>query len=89
MLVGLELEGDEAVGHGDCVHSGRGQVGVITSATRSPILKKTVALARVDVTHAEPGTQLEIGKLDGQQKRLPARVVRFPHFDPDKTRVRS
>jgi glycine cleavage system T protein (aminomethyltransferase) len=89
MLVGLEMEGDEAVGHGDCVHSGRAQVGVITSATRSPILKKTIALARVDVTSGELGTQLEVGKLDGEQKRLPARVVRFPHFDPEKTRVRS
>ena len=68
---------------------GRAQVGVITSATRSPVLKKTIALARVDVTSGELGTQLEVGKLDGEQKRLPARVVRFPHFDPEKTRVRS
>ena len=81
-LVGLEIEADEAVGHGDCVHVGRAQIGVITSATRSPILKKNIALARVDVTHAEIGTEVEIGKLDGQQKRLPARVVRFPHYDP-------
>jgi aminomethyltransferase len=88
-LVGLEMEGDETVGHGDCIHVGRAQVGVITSATRSPILKKTVALARLDVTKAELGTEVEVGKLDGQQKRLPARIVRFPHYDPDKTRVRA
>jgi aminomethyltransferase len=89
MLVGLEMEGDEEIGHGDCVHAGRAQVGVITSATHSPILKKTIALARVDVTHGASGTQVEIGKLDGHQKRLPARVVRFPHYDPEKTRVRA
>ncbi|MEX2166628.1 MAG: DUF1989 domain-containing protein [Methyloceanibacter sp.] len=88
-LVGLEMEGDELVGHGDCVHVGRAQIGVITSATRSPILKKTIALARVDVAHSEVGTQVEVGKLDGQQKRLPARIVRFPHYDPEKTRVRG
>ncbi len=88
-LVGLELEGDEPVGHGDCVHIGRAQVGVITSATRSPILNKTIALARVDVTQCELGTEVEVGKLDGHQKRLPARIVRFPHYDPDKTRVRA
>ncbi len=88
-LVGLEMEGDELVGHGDCVHVSRAQIGVITSATRSPILKKTIALARVDVAHSEVGTQVEVGKLDGQQKRLPARIVRFPHYDPDKTRVRA
>jgi aminomethyltransferase len=88
-LVGLEMDGDEAIGHGDCVHVGRAQIGVVTSATRSPILQKTIALARVDVAHSEIGTQVEVGKLDGHQKRLPARVVRFPHYDPDKTRVRA
>jgi aminomethyltransferase len=88
-LVGLEMEGDETVGHGDCVHIGRAQIGVVTSATRSPILKKTIALARLDVTHAGIGTEVEVGKLDGHQKRLPARVVRFPHYDPEKTRVRA
>ena len=88
-LVGLEMEGDEAVGHGDCVHIGRAQVGVITSATRSPVLKKTIALARVDITRGELETEVEVGKLDGHQKRLPARIVRFPHYDPEKTRVRA
>jgi aminomethyltransferase len=88
-LVGLEIEANEAVGHGDCVHVGRAQIGVVTSATRSPILGKNIALARVDAATSEPGTQVEIGKLDGQQKRLPARIVTFPHYDPEKTRVRS
>ena len=88
-LVGLEIEARDGVGHGDCVHAGRAQVGVVTSATWSPTLEKQIALARVDVTAAEISTRLEIGKLDGHQKRLPATVVRFPHYDPDKTRVRS
>jgi len=88
-LVGLEMEGEEPVGHGDCVHIGRAQIGTITSATRSPILKKTIALARLDVTHATLGSEVEVGKLDGHQKRLPARIVRFPHYDPEKKRVRA
>jgi aminomethyltransferase len=83
------MESDEAVGHGDCVHISRAQIGVITSATRSPILKKTIALARVDVTGSGLGTEVEVGKLDGHQKRLPARIVRFPHYDPEKSRVRA
>ena len=45
--------------------------------------------ARVAVTHAEPGTEIEIGQLDGQQKRLKARVVPYPHFDPTKERVKG
>jgi aminomethyltransferase len=88
-LVGLDVTGAEHVGHGDCVHVGRAQIGVITSATRSPILGKTIALARLDVTYAELGTAVEIGKLDGQQKRIPATVVAFPHYDPTKSRVRA
>ena len=88
-LVGLEIDGNDAVGHGDCVHVGRAQVGEITSSTRSPILKKNIALARIDVAHAEDGTEVEVGKLDGHQKRLPAVVVPFPHYDPTKSRVRA
>jgi aminomethyltransferase len=88
-LVGLELESEEAVKHGDSVHIGRAQIGVVTSGTRSPSSKKTIALARVDVSHGEIGTEVEIGKLDGHQKRLKARIVRFPHYDPEKTRVRA
>ena len=89
VLVGLELEGTETAGHGDEVYVGRQRVGVVTSGTRSPILKKNVALARVAIQHAELGTSLEVGKLDGLQKRIPATVVRFPFYDPDKTRPRS
>jgi aminomethyltransferase len=43
----------------------------------------------MSVAHAELGTSVEVGKMDGHQKRIPAEVVRFPHYDPDKERVRS
>ncbi|MGH8631572.1 MAG: aminomethyltransferase family protein, partial [Burkholderiales bacterium] len=89
VLVGLELAGNEPAGHGDCVHIGRAQVGVVTSGTRSPLLKKAIALCRMDVAHAALGTAVEVGKLDGHQKRIPAQVVRFPFYDPEKSRVRS
>ena len=88
-LVGLELSGNEAAAHGDCVRVGRAQVGVITSAIRSPILKKNIALCRIDTLHAGLGTEVEVGKLDGQQKRIPALVVPFPFYDPKKERVRA
>ena len=55
VLVGLELEGNETAGHGDEVYVGRQRVGVVTSGTRSPILKKNIALARVAVQYAELG----------------------------------
>ena len=88
-LVGLELAGNEPAQHGDPVHVGRSQVGVVTSATRSPVLRKNIALCRIAVQHAEINTAVEVGKLDGHGKRIPARVVRFPFYDPDKTRPRS
>ena len=89
VLVGLELHCQEVGAHGDCVHVGRPQIGTVTSAMRSPILNKNIALCRIDVTHSEIGTQVEVGKLDGHQKRIPATVVRFPFYDPDKSRVRA
>jgi len=88
-LVGLTVDSQDTVGHGDAVFSGRTQVGVVTSATRSPVLRAHIALARVDVSCATLGQALEIGKLDGRQKRLSARVTPFPHYDPQKTRVRA
>ncbi len=88
-LVGLKIDANDAVGHGDPVHIGRAQIGVITSGMRSPILGKTIALARVDALNAGIGTEVEIGKLDGHAKRLPGRIVKFAHYDPEKTRPRS
>ncbi len=88
-LVGLELDGNEPGSHADCIHVGRHQVGVVTSGTRSPALRKNLALARMNVRYAELGTAVEVGKLDGHQKRIPATVVRIPFYDPDKTKPRS
>ena len=87
--MGLELEGNEIAGHGDPVYVGRQRVGVVTSGTRSPVLRKNIALCRMAVQFAEPGTEVEVGKLDGLQKRIPATVVRIPFYDPEKTRVRA
>ena len=88
-LVGLELIGKEIAGHGDCVHIGRAQVGVVTSGCLSSTLNKNVALCRIDSQYSEIGTEVEVGKIDGHQKRISAKVVGFPFYDPTKSRVRS
>ncbi len=88
-LVGLEIHSQEVVGQGDCIHVGRPQIGEVTSGMRSAVLKKNIALARLDIAHAEFGTEVEIGKLDGHAKRIPATVVPFPHYDPKKEKPRS
>ena len=88
-LVGLDIQGGVVPSTGDCVRIGKAQVGEVTSATRSPVLGRTIALARMDVAHSEPGAGVEVGQLDGQQKRLKAEIVPFPHFDPKKKRVQG
>jgi aminomethyltransferase len=88
-LVGLQLSGNEGAHHGDPVYRGRAQVGVVNSACRSPLLGSNIALCRLDVSCAEAGNELEIGKIDGLQKRISAKVTAAIFYDPDKSRVRS
>ncbi|MFG1394785.1 DUF1989 domain-containing protein [Xanthobacter agilis] len=88
-FVGLKIDGQESVGHGDCLHVGRAQVGEVCSAMRSPRTGQVIALARVDIAYAADGTELEVGKLDGRMKRIAAQVTPFPHYDPKKERPRS
>lgn len=88
-LVGLEVMGQETAAHGDGVFVGRHQVGVVTSGVRSPILGRNIALCRLTPEYATQGTEVEVGKLDGLQKRLSASVVPVPHFDPKRERMCS
>ena len=39
--------------------------------------------------YSEIGTEVEVGKIDGHQKRISAKVVGFPFYDPTKSRVRA
>ena len=83
------MVGHEPAVTGNTVHIGRGQVGVITSGMLSKTLNKNIALCRIDVKHAEIGNEVEVGKMDGHQKRIPAKIVPFPFYDPQKTKVRA
>jgi len=88
-LMGLMFRGNEAPSHGDGVFEGRRQVGLITSATYSPTLGKAIAMARLAVEHAEPGTGLEVGRLDGHMKRPTCDVVTVPFLDPKREKPRA
>lgn len=88
-LVGLMLDGEEVASHGDPLFIDRHQVGVITSATRSPSLGRSIAIARIDVEASEPDQTIEVGRLDGHMKRLPAKVTSIPFVDPTRERPRS
>lgn len=88
-LMGLVLEGNEAVQHGDLVYVGRFPVGVVTSAANSPVLQQQIALCRLAPQYALTDTAVEVGQLDGLKKRLKAKVVELPFYDPQRLRVKS
>ncbi|WP_420585659.1 DUF1989 domain-containing protein [Ruegeria sp.] len=89
VLKGLSIGCDDVPAHGAPVYAGERQVGTVTSATRSPMLEHAIAMARLSVEHAENGTQLEIGQLDGWMKRLRATVSDIPFIDPQRKRARA
>jgi aminomethyltransferase len=88
VLTGLVVEGDEAPAVGAPVMSGSVHVGAVTSAARSPVLKKTIALCRLDAAQGAPGTEVAVRSADGASG-VPARVAALPFFDPDRKRLRA
>ncbi len=88
VLRGLKFLSHEAPVHGDGVFVGRRQIGVITSATVSPTLDCAIAMARIAVEYSD-ATTLEVGKMDGHNKRLSATCCDVPFVDPTRSRVRA
>ncbi|MEO1732407.1 MAG: DUF1989 domain-containing protein [Pseudomonadota bacterium] len=89
VLMGLMFECDDVPLRGAHVFLGERPVGTITSATRSPMFERTIAMARVHVEFSTPGMKLEVGQMDGHMKRLPATVCEIPFFDPKRERARA
>ena len=89
ILKGFLLECDDVPAHGAPIYCGERQVGVVTSAARSPTLERAIALARLSVEHAADGTALEAGQLDGRMKRLTGKVTSIPFVDPRRERARA
>ena len=75
--IGLEMEGKRAAREHSLVFVGDKQVGEVTSGTFSPTLQKPIAMALVQPSCAEAGTEVEI---DIRGKRLPARVCPLPFY---------
>ena len=89
LLRGLIFDCDDVPAHGCPVFRGERQVGVVTSATRSPELQSAVAMARLSVEHAATGTKLLVGMMDGHMKRLEVTVSDIPFVDPTRKRARA
>jgi aminomethyltransferase len=77
MLVGLELIDRGIARHGyPVVRDGR-PVGVVTSGTQTPFLKKAIAMAYVPVDLRSPGSEVEV---DVRGRVSKARVVPLPFY---------
>jgi aminomethyltransferase len=67
------------------VYDGGRQVGRATSTTWSPTLKKMIALSSLSARASAPGTSLEMEyTVEHQRRRVGARVVALPFFDPPR-----
>ncbi len=64
-----------------------GQIGYVTSATFSPILKKYVALATIQRAFSQPGTRVNLElTVEFVRHKVPATVTSTPFFDPPRKR---
>ena len=89
ILKWLKFEGYDVPRAGAPVLAGERDVGHITSATLSPTLGSAIAMVRLAVEHADTGTRLDVGMMDGRMKRLPATVCDIPLVDPKRERARA
>ncbi|MBB5750747.1 glycine cleavage system aminomethyltransferase GcvT [Micrococcus sp. TA1] len=77
-IVALRAAGRRAARAGYAVLDGDGnRIGEVTSGIPSPTLGYPIALARVDVTHREPGTEVAV---DLRGKAEPFTVVELPFY---------
>jgi len=80
-LVGFEMT-ERAIGrHGHPVFHNGQQVGVVTSGTQTPFLKKAIGMAYVPPALKAPGTEIEI---DIRGRRAKAVVVPMPFYKRPK-----
>ena len=62
---------------------GSGRIGYATSVMYSPVLQRHIALARLEPSHAAPGTTVRIEvTVDHAYAQVSASVARLPWFDP-------
>lgn len=80
-LVGFEMVDRAIARQGHPVFADGREVGVVTSGTQTPFLKKAIGMAYVPPALREPGTELEI---DVRGRRAKAKVVPLPFYKREK-----
>jgi aminomethyltransferase len=81
-LVGFTMMDRAIARHGHLVMDGDTQVGIVTSGTQTPYLKKAIGMAYVPMRLAEGGRELTI---DIRGRRARAMVVELPFYKRPKT----
>jgi aminomethyltransferase len=76
-LVGFEMLDRGIARHGYAVFAGSDSIGMVTSGTQTPFLKKAIGMAYVPLQHAVAGTELDV---DVRGRRARARVVSMPFY---------
>ena len=76
-LVGFEMVDRGIARHGHQVVRGEKPIGVVTSGTQTPYLKKAIGMAYVPIDLSTPGSELSI---DIRGRISTARVVRLPFY---------
>lgn len=76
-LIGFEMVDRGIARHGYDAYVGDEKVGVVTSGTQTPFLKKAIGLAYLPVAHAAPGCEFDV---DIRGRRTRARVVALPFY---------
>lgn len=79
--VGLEVTGRGIIREHQDVYVGDAKVGISTSGTMCPYVGKALAMAYVDRTYSEVGTEVEV---DVRGRRVPAKVVALPFYSRKK-----
>lgn len=80
-LVGIEMIDKGIPRHGYAVYVNGEQVGVVTTGTQSPTLKKNIGLALIPTAFSSLDTEVEV---DVRGKRLKAKVVATPFYKRTK-----
>jgi glycine cleavage system T protein (aminomethyltransferase) len=80
-IVGFEMLDRGIARHGYDACVGETKVGVVTSGTQTPFLKKAIGMAYLPVEHTAPDTEFDV---DIRGRRTRARVVPMPFYKRQK-----
>ena len=89
-LVKLDIDGNKPA-HNAYVYAGNKQAGFVTSAMWSPVAKKNIAIANVEVAALDNGKNLSVEiyyqrELHWSKQMAAAQVLDAPFWDPPRRR---